>query len=242
MAAQPVEGEHAFLSLVPCEPGLASRLDDSRNVWDCGSLTYHGSRIPGLEQGTECKPTSGTSGRTVYYQYQGGPVGDASIRLPPGTAVRVGPGSALTHLVGVFHFPNQKSTLSGFSGTPAITVKLLRDRSSHPLKPVYSMSLGASGVLAPQAVSTVTAAWTLGEQAVLHPLRLFPHWHSLAVDIRVLLKKANGGSQLLLQQDPHTYRGSNDVSVKDPVIISQGDQLSIVCTYNNTLAQIVDVV
>lgn len=223
---------NVFMLLHVCDdPGSRGPSGESRS-WDCSQDLLFGGRTPGLSKGYECS-SDGEMMTGNTFQYQGGSVEEGTLTLPEATGIPVTTtdGRRKT-LVAVFHYPNK--TMDGMSGSSSLEVTLISGSTGIMTAGVLSLDL--AGFIGPQSVGTISGSWKL-EQKPIKILRLYTHWHDLAIDVQVGIKKANGGQHILLYQDPHAFRGITNISDSESSLMSPGDRLTLQCTYNNTLSK-----
>lgn len=251
-----IEGVEFSLLVVLCEaPGVTE--GDS---WDCG-IPSLGERVPGLRFGNDdCRrPTPGNrlrDQRFFDYQFQGGSLVNASLRLPHGTGVPVGPGTGFHYVVLISHmvYPSDSGSRSeGASNhttpTTGIEVSFSRRSQSADVSTgrihVNSLKLVAGGLLRPHRVSRVTGSWIMRDVDEISILFLYTHWREAAIDIQVWIEKSLDGdgrkwTESLLHQDPRTFLGVTDLSLdSNTTSIQVGDRLTIQCTFNNTEDRVV---
>lgn len=212
----------------------------SARPWDC-SLDYFSPETPPLTRDYGCLVDGKPSLGSFLYQFQGGPAEEGALILPPESGVPVGGRRGKQSLVIGYHFPSRSGTIDGTSGVSDVDIILTRAASETISRSVGSLQLAAYGFLAPAAISSITASWTLDQDVTIQMIRLYTHWHDLAFDVKVRIVRPNGDADVILEQDPRKFWGVNQVPNSQSAIMRYGDRLTIQCSYNNTLDKVIRV-
>lgn len=207
------------------EPAFGLNEGESRS-WDCTDEESFGRKTPALSADRRCfldgKLHAGTN-----FQFEGGSVEEGTLTFPPGSGFPVDAAKKKSVLFFV-HYPKKRDGLIQGS-----SLEVSLKRSQTVVKTAGTIELSAVGFIGPQSVGTISGSWRLQEMPI-QILRLYTHWHDLAIDVMVGVKKANGEEHMMLHQDPHAFKGITNISASEFAILNPGDRLTFNCTYNNT--------
>lgn len=203
--------------------------------WDCGALYYGSKANPPLASAPACEEAHAH----FVYQYQNGSVDEGTLTLPAGSGFRVGGKADTAHFLAVgFHFQQKNLSTDGTAVGPGLEVTLIRDPS---MRPVFALDLNVFGFVERESIGSVTGSWTLHEDLEVHLLVIYTHWHAMATEALVQVKRTNGHSITLLRQNTHKYWGMTQLSDSYDHMMRAGDRLLLTCTYNNTMASVLKV-
>lgn len=160
---------------------------------------------------------------------------EGNLILPSGSGIPVGGQTKAKTVVIGLHFPSREETIDGTTGETSVTLSMVRNRQR--VQSVSSLVLEAFGYVGPKSVGRVSGSWILDQAIPIHAFLMYTNWHELAVRARVLVTRANGDSDVILDQDPFKFQGVTRLADTPAVILNPGDDLTIECTYNNSMAE-----
>lgn len=207
-------------------------------AWDCGA-EFFANPNPPLKQAGGCLKKGRHSVGSFGIQYQGGPGDEGSVILPPGHGIPVGGSTGHNTILVKFHFADRNKTIHGTTGVSGVDYTLVR-RPAHQPKIVAGLHVSAYGFVGGNGIGRITGSWTHKQgMPDIRIIRLFTHWHDMATEVRVWIKRSDGVTDLLWRENPKNYSGVFNVSESAPSVLRPGDQLKITCTYNITLSHVV---
>lgn len=188
-------------------------------------------RLPELrDQGLDLPeaPACEDDRQVFNYEFKGG--SGSEFRLPEGTGLPVGPGTALEQMVGFVRFPvtGDNRTIAG----PVLEVGLVAP--SDDTIPISALVLESYGFVDRMSVASVSGSWTLEQEMRMHLRLLHLHTHETAIDVVVWIETTSGGKEVVLRQNPRSFSGVVDVSDSSSAVLRHGDRLVVQCTFNNT--------
>lgn len=236
----PIPGMHYHIVTHSCDQPGNLALAGRPSEWECGIDFVYAKRNPPLVPGHECMLNETVAYGRFTWQYQGGEAEDGTLTLPHGTGIPVGGKAGPKYIVVSYHFISLNESLPGnMSGVSGLDFKLSRHQPH--IKKVGGLTLGAYGFLKASSVGTMTGTWTLTEEKPIQLLRIYTHWHGMAIGSEVSVKAKEGDVDVILKQDPRQYKGYTELADSDRYVMKPGDALTLTCTFNNTKDEIVRV-
>lgn len=183
---------------------------------------------PGVPDGTaECADPFEGGPQQIY----GTGVGSLPMKLPPGTAIKVGKGQQL-HL-NLHLFNVGAAEISGTSAIQVVTTTAAEVQNEAELH-IWGKVDGLT--VAPNTTSTQTGSCTVPAPSTLFIMQ--PHMHQLGRHLKLTHTPA-GGSTNVLFDDDYSFEKQVHVGFEPAVALAAGDDLTITCTYDNPTANTV---
>lgn len=223
---------HMYIALCD-EPGHRAP-DGILEAWECGVMNPASHENPPLVRADECMNSSPIP--TYHFQGEAANV----LTMDPGSGIPIGGPKDPKFLVTSFHFFSREETLNGNIGVSGFDVTIRNESSSSSVVPWYSFDFQAFGYLAPHAVGSTTGSMTLRHHHSIQVHVLYPHWHAMATDFMVWIKRSDKGEDLILHLDSESW-GLAKLPASEATIMHPGDKLVISCIFNNTMDEVVRV-